>query len=133
MKYLILTALFLLPSTACAELMSVDMTIVEKPQGGWSYVVVEGDTREFSSDAELGEYLKTLSNPMNSIFLFIKSENEVPIDHLIKILALVDANPEGITVKKVVLGPQLGDLGEWRCSLTTTSGIVAYGDHGISM
>ena len=108
-QLLILTALFLLPSTACAELMSVDMTIVETPDGRWSYVIVEGDTREFGSDAELGDYLKHLFNPMNSIVLFIKSKNEVPVDQLVMILALVDANPEGIAVKKIVLGPQLDD------------------------
>jgi hypothetical protein len=108
---LILTTLCLLPATVCAELMSVDMTIVEKPAGGWSYVVVEGDRQEFGSDAELGDYLKRLSNPMSSIDLFIKSEYEVPVDQLIKIFALVDANPEGITVKRVVLGPKFAILG----------------------
>jgi formylglycine-generating enzyme len=105
MKYILpLVVLFLLHSTCRAELITVDLQIVELQPDGWQYVVKEGNTHIFNSDDELGEYLKGLSNPFDSIDMTIESENDVPIDKLNKILALVKANREGITVQKIVLG-----------------------------
>jgi hypothetical protein len=110
MKYAIsLLAVFLTLSVAHAELMVVDVTIVKKPDGGWSYVVSEGDKREFPSDAALGDYLKKLSNPRDGIWLTMQSESDVPVDQLSKILAMVKANPQGIVVKRIVLDTKRSD------------------------
>jgi hypothetical protein len=101
--FLLLALLLLFPSPCGAELMMVELKVVKLPPNGWKYVVKEGDTRTFKSDAALGGYLKGLSNPRDSIFLTIESEGDVPIDQLSKILALAKANRQGITVKKIVL------------------------------
>jgi len=100
---LVIAILLLLGSTVRAELMVVEMKVFNDQKGGWRYEVVEGDKREFKSDAELGDYLKHLSNPRDSIFLTIESEDDVPIDQLTKILALAKANPQGIRVKQIIL------------------------------
>jgi hypothetical protein len=101
---MLLLLTFLCVYSPCrAELMVVELQVVKQPPDGWKYVVKEGDARTFKSDAELGDYLKGLSNPDDSIFLTIESEGDVPIDQLSKILALAKANRQGITVKKIVL------------------------------
>jgi hypothetical protein len=99
----LLLALLLVHSPCRAELIVVQLQVVKAPPDGWKYVVKEGDTRTLKSDAELGTYLKGLSNPRDSIFLTIESEGDVPIDQLGKILALAKANRQGITVKTIVL------------------------------
>jgi hypothetical protein len=98
-----MAALVLTLSVAHAELMVVDVTIVKKKNGGWRYVVSEGDKRELPSDAALGDYLKRLSNPKDGIWLTMQSEGDVPIDQLTKILTMIKANPQGIVVKRIVL------------------------------
>ena len=103
MRYVLLVfALLFVPSPCRAELMVVEMQVVKRPSDGWNYLV-KGDNRTFKSDAELGKYLKGLSNPRDSIFLTIESEGDVPIDQLSKILALAKENQQGITVKRIVL------------------------------
>jgi hypothetical protein len=100
---LLLLALLFVHSPCQAELMVVELHVVKQPPDAWKYVVKEGDTHTFTSDAELEDYLKGLSNPFDSIFLTIESEGDVPIDQLSKILSLAKANRQGITVKKIVL------------------------------
>jgi len=103
MRYMLLVlALLFVPSSCRAELMVVELQVVKQPSNGWKYLV-KGDNRTFKSDTDLGEYLKGLSNPRDSIFLMIESEGDVPIDQLSKILALAKENRQGITVKRIVL------------------------------
>src|SRR5215470_5468897 len=54
--------LLLLHSSARAELMVVDLKVIKAKAGGWRYEVVEGDKKEFPSDAALGDYLKRQAN-----------------------------------------------------------------------
>ena len=104
MKNILTIVFFLLfGSVTRTELMEVDLKIMSNPKGGWRYEVSDGDKREFKSDAELGTYLKQLSNPFDSIFLTMESEDDVPIDQLARILTLAKANPQGISVKSIIL------------------------------
>jgi len=90
-------------SVAHAELMVVDMKIVKTKADGWTYVVSEGQKKELATDEELAEFFKKLSNPRDGIWLTIQSETDVPIEQIMKILAMVKANAQGIVLKRIVL------------------------------
>ena len=62
------------------------------------------DEHRFYTDAELADFLKKLSNKKSGIWLTIESDSDVPIEQLIKILTMVKTNPQGIRVKRIVLG-----------------------------
>jgi hypothetical protein len=102
-KYVLaILTIALVHSTVHAELMWVELQVIKNKEGGWKYSV-KGEKGDLKSDAQLGKYLKKLSNPKDSIFLNIESEDDVPIEQLTKILGLVKANKQGIQIKKIVL------------------------------
>jgi hypothetical protein len=98
----ILAVLFAL-SVVRAELLVVHLQIDKAKDGGWTYRASEAQEK-IATDAELADFLKKLSNKKSGIWLTIESDSDVPIEQLIKILTMVKTNPQGIRVKRIVLG-----------------------------